>query len=48
MQLSQKRRTFAEFFFAYSKLRVNFEHFQKKDNPHSCSIFPFSDPEIGG
>ena len=35
MQLSQKRKIFSKLFFAFSKLRFNFEHFQKKDDPHS-------------
>ena len=35
MQFSQKRKIFYEFFFAFSKLRVNFEHFQKKGDPRS-------------
>ena len=35
MQVSQKRKTFSEYFFAFSKFRVNFEHFPKKDDPHS-------------
>ena len=30
MQLSQKLKTFSEFFLAFSKSRLNFEHFQKK------------------
>ena len=30
MQLSQKRKIFSQFFFAFSKFRFNFEHFQKK------------------
>ena len=30
MQLSQKLKIFSEFFSAFSKSRVNFEHFQKK------------------
>ena len=30
MQLSQKLKTFSEFFPAFSKSRLNFEHFQKK------------------
>ena len=29
MQLSQKPKIFSEFFFAFSKFRFNFEHFQK-------------------
>ena len=36
--LSQKQKTFSEFFAAFSKSTLNFEHFQKKDDPHSrCS-----------
>ena len=27
------------FFFAFSKFRFNFEHFRKKDDPHSSCIF---------
>ena len=30
MQLSQKRKTFAEFFFAFSEFRFNFERFRKR------------------
>ena len=35
--LSQKHTTFSEFFLAFSKSTLNFEHFQKKDDPH---LFP--------
>ena len=36
--LSQKRKTFSQFFSAFLKPTLNFEHFQKKDDPHSrCS-----------
>ena len=38
MQLSQKLKTFSEFFLAFSKSRLNFEHFQKKDDAHSLFI----------
>ena len=34
-QLSQKRKAFSQFFIAFSKFALNFEHFQKKDDPHS-------------
>ena len=34
-QLCQKQRAFSEFFLAFSKSTVTFEHFQKKDDPHS-------------
>ena len=33
--LSQKRKTFSEFFYAFLKSTLNFEHFQKKDDPPS-------------
>ena len=34
-QLSQKHKSFAEFFLAFSKSTLTLEHFQKKDDPHS-------------
>ena len=34
-QLSQKQKAFSEYFFAFSKCTLTFEHFQKKDDPHS-------------
>ena len=34
-QLSQKQEAFSEFFLAFSKCTLNFEHFEKKDDPHS-------------
>ena len=48
MQLSQKRKIFSEFFFTFSKFKFNFEHFQKKDDPHSRCIFELTDSEIRG
>ena len=35
MVVSQKRKLFSEFFSAFLKSILNFEHFQKKDHPHS-------------
>ena len=36
--LSQKPKTFSQFFSQILKHPLNFEHFQKKDDPHSrCS-----------
>ena len=35
MQLSKKQETFSQFFAAFVKSRLNFEHFQKKDDSHS-------------
>ena len=37
-QLSQKRQTFSQFFIAFSKSTLNFEHLQKKDDLHSRFI----------
>ena len=34
-QLSQKQQAFSEFFLAFSKSTLNFENFEKKDDPHS-------------
>ena len=36
--LSEKRKTLSEFFSAFLKSTLNFEHFQKKDDPHSRCI----------
>ena len=38
IQLSQKLKTFSEFFNVFSKSRWNFEYFQKKDDAHSLFI----------
>ena len=32
--LSQKEKSACHFFFAFLKSTLNFEHFQKKDDPH--------------
>ena len=37
-ELSQKLKTFSQFFRAFSKSGLNFEHFGKKDDPHSLFI----------
>ena len=34
-QLSQKQKSFSEFFLAFSKFTLNFEDFEKRDDPHS-------------
>ena len=36
--LSQKQKTFSIFFSEFLKSTLNFEHFQKKDDPHSRCI----------
>ena len=38
-QLSQNLKFFSHLFRAFSKYRLNFEHFQKKDDAHSLFIF---------
>ena len=34
VQPSKRQKTFPDFFFAFAKSRLNFESFQKKDDPH--------------
>ena len=36
--LSQKQKTFPEFFSAFLQSQLNFEHSRKKDDPHSRGI----------
>ena len=43
MQLSKKQKTFSEIFSAFLKSRLNFEHFRKKDDPHSLCISEIAD-----
>ena len=38
MELFQKLKTFCEFFIAFSKSRLNFEHFERKDDADSLFI----------
>ena len=38
MQLSQKQKTFSEFFFAFLKSILNFKHLLRKNDPHRSSI----------
>ena len=38
MQLSQKLKSFSGFFNVFSKSRLNFQYFQKKDEAHSLFI----------
>ena len=48
MQLSQKGKIFSEFLFAFSKFRLNFKYFQKKDDPPGLCIFEFTESEKRG
>ena len=45
--LSQKQNTFSQFFSAFSKYTLNFEHFQIKDHPHSRIISQITVSEKG-
>ena len=40
--LYQKQNTFSQFFSAFLKSALNFEYFQKKDDPHSRCISPIT------
>ena len=48
MQLSRKQKTFSEFFSAFLKSSLNFEHFLKKDDPHCWCISEITDPKNRG
>ena len=37
-QLSQKQKAFFEFYLAFSKSTLNFDHLQRKDDLHSWNI----------
>ena len=45
--LSQKEKTFSEFFSAFLKSTLNFEHFGTKDDPHSRCISQITVSEKG-
>ena len=45
MQLSQKKKIFPQFFAAFLKSRLNFKHFQKKDDPDIFCILEVTDSE---
>ena len=46
MQLSHKQKPFAQFFTPFLKFRLNFNHFEEKDDPHRFCIFKVTDSEI--
>ena len=46
--LSQKPQAFSEFFLAFSKSTLNFEHLQKKDDLHSRFISEITHSEKRG
>ena len=45
MQLSQKQKTFCEFFAAFLKFRLNFKYFETKYDPHRFFISEITDSE---
>ena len=48
MQLSQNQKTFSQFLSSFSRSRLNFEHFQKRDDSHSLFISEATVFEIRG
>ena len=44
---SQKEQTLSHFFLEFLKFTLNFEHFQKIDDPHSRRISEIKDSEKG-
>ena len=48
MQLSGKQIAFSQFFSAFLKSTLNFEHFQKKDDSHSWGISKITESEKQG
>ena len=45
MHLYKKENNFSEFFSPFFESALNFQHFQKKDDPHSLCISEISDHE---
>ena len=45
MQLSRKQKTFSNFFAAFLKSSLNFEHTFKKGDPNCSCIYEITDPE---
>ena len=43
IQLSQKQKTFSQFFAAFLKFSLNFQYFQKNEYPHRFCIFEVTD-----
>ena len=43
MHLSQKQNVFSQFFAAFFEFALNFEHFQKKDEPYSLCFSEITD-----
>ena len=48
IQFSKKQKTYSQFFSEFLKSKLNFEHFFKKDNPHSLCISEIAEWERRG
>ena len=48
MQSYQKQKLFSQLFPVILKSRLNFQYFQKKDDPHSWYILQITDSEKRG
>ena len=48
MRVSRKQKAFSQFFSAFLKSSLNFEHYQKKDDSHGRGISEISDSEKHG
>ena len=48
MQLSPEQKTFSEFFAAFLKCSLNFEHFQTKDDSNSWGSSEITESEKRG
>ena len=48
MRVSQRQRTFSRFFLAFLTSSLNFEHFEKKNEPHSWCISEITDAKKCG
>ena len=45
MQLSEKEKSFSQFFPAFLKSILNYKHFERKEHPHRFCIFDITDSE---
>ena len=45
MRLSQKQEIFCKFLFPFLKSTLKFEHFPKKEEPHSVFVSEITDGE---
>ena len=43
LQVSKKKKMFSKFFAAYLKSASNFEHFERKDDPHRLCVLEIRD-----